>query len=81
MSDGCETYERGIYRTKDARLSDLAGRKILPIGKDVFPDVIRNNVFVDKSMLIADVLDSGAFVQRAKLRKSRLEPRGWARAL
>lgn len=60
MGDGRGTYEGGIYRAEDARLSDLAGRKILPIGKDVFPDVIRNNVFVDKSMLIADVLDSGA---------------------
>ena len=38
---------------------DLAGRKILPVGNSSFASVARNNVFVDKSLLIADLLESG----------------------
>ena len=49
-------YENGIYHYGDVRLSDLAGRKALPIGVDVFPVVANNYVLVDKSMLIADVV-------------------------
>lgn len=50
----------GIYRVGDVRVSDLAGRKRLPIGDSVFESVVGNKVYIDKSMLIADVLDSGA---------------------
>ena len=53
------SYERGIYRQGDVRISDLSGRKMLPIGNDVFTTCVTNSVFIDKSLLIADVLDSG----------------------
>lgn len=52
-------YENGIYRFGDVRISDLSGRKMLPIGDDLFATAVQNSVFIDKSMLIADVLDSG----------------------
>lgn len=52
-------YEQGIYRWGDVRISDLSGRKMLPIGNDVFTTCVTNSVFIDKSLLIADVLDSG----------------------
>ena len=54
------TYENGIYREGDVRLSDLSGRRRLPVGNDDFLSVVEKSVFVDKSMLIADVIDSGA---------------------
>lgn len=50
----------GIYRVDDVRVSDLDGRKRLPIGDSVFESVVGRKVYIDKSMLIADVLDSGA---------------------
>ena len=57
MMAGAEaTYENGIYRVGDVRLSDLAARKMLPIGVSNFRMVVENYVFVDKSLLIADVL-------------------------
>jgi len=38
-------------------------RKIIPIGKEDFKDIVdKNCYFVDKTMLIKDVLDSGANV-------------------
>lgn len=43
----------GIYRVGDVRVSDLAGRKRLPIGDSVFESVVGNKVYIDKSMLIA----------------------------
>lgn len=52
-------YEHGIYRQGDVRISDLSGRKMLPIGDDLFATCVANSVFIDKTMLIADVLDSG----------------------
>lgn len=52
-------YENGIYRVGDVRISDLSGRKMLPIGDDLFATCVANSVFIDKTMLIADVLDSG----------------------
>lgn len=54
-----EVYERGIYRIGNTRISDLSGRKMLPIGDDLFATCVTNSVFIDKTMLIADVLDSG----------------------
>lgn len=56
------TFENGIYRRGAARLSDLAGYKALPIGNSNFEAVVRTAVFVDKSMLIADLLRSRAAV-------------------
>lgn len=56
MTDAKATYENGIYRVGDVRLSDLAGRKMLPIGVSNFRMVVENYVFVDKSLLIADVM-------------------------
>lgn len=56
MTDARATYENGIYRVGDVRLSDLAGRKMLPIGVSNFRMVVENAIFVDKSLLIADVL-------------------------
>lgn len=56
------TYENGIYREGDVRLSDLSGRRRLPIGRDGFAAAVQGSVVVDKSLLIADVLDSSAAV-------------------
>lgn len=52
------TYEAGVYRAGNVRLLDLAGNKALPVGVDVFRTVVENYVFIDKSMLIADVLEA-----------------------
>lgn len=49
------TFENGIYRQGPARLSDLCGEKGLAIGNSNFEAVVRTSVFVDKSMLIADI--------------------------
>ena len=57
MGDAPSIYENGIYRVGDVRLSDLSGRKRLPIGNSTFITTVQNSVFIDKSMLIADVLD------------------------
>lgn len=56
------TYENGIYQAPGARLSDQAGLKRLPIGNDVFRSLMRESVFMDKSLLIADVLTRGTAV-------------------
>ncbi len=40
------------------RIVDRSGNKRLPIGKDGFAAIAGNSVFVDKTLLIADVLDS-----------------------
>lgn len=37
---------------------DLAGNKALPIGNEDFAQVIRTSVFVDKSMLVRDIIES-----------------------
>lgn len=50
------TFESGIYRAGEVRLSDLAGRRALPVGVSDFRTVLNNYVFIDKSLLIADVL-------------------------
>lgn len=56
------TYENGIYREGDVRLSDLSGRRRLPIGRDGFATAVQESVVIDKSLLIADVLNSSAAV-------------------
>ena len=35
------TYENGIYREGDVRLSDLSGRRRLPIGRDGFATAVQ----------------------------------------
>lgn len=49
----------GIVRAPGVRLIDRTGRKMLPIGRDGFEPAAESSVVVDKTMLIADVLDSG----------------------
>lgn len=43
----------------DVRIIDRSGTKKLPIGRDGFVPAMEQSVLVDKSMLIADVLDNG----------------------
>ncbi|WP_165247302.1 AAA family ATPase [Adlercreutzia sp. ZJ141] len=62
MGESSGLYKDGIFRKGKVRISDLAGRKMLPIGNSNFATVVENSVFIDKSMLIADVLDSGSSV-------------------
>lgn len=38
---------------------DMSGLRILPIGTDNFLDAVERGVYVDKSSLVADLLDSG----------------------
>ena len=49
----------GIVRASGARLIDRMGRKMLPIGNDGFETAVASSVHVDKTMLVADVLESG----------------------
>ena len=49
----------GIWAAPGARIIDRTGRKMLPIGRDGFVPAVQESVVVDKTMLIADVLDSG----------------------
>lgn len=44
---------------KNVRLIDRTGRKILPIGYDSWERIASDYVLVDKTMLIADLLESG----------------------
>ena len=37
MTDAKATYENGIYRVGDVRLSDLAGRRMLPVAREQLP--------------------------------------------
>ena len=52
------SYEAGIYRMGDVRIMDRSGDKRLPIGDDGFERVCEHSLFVDKSMLAADLLGS-----------------------
>lgn len=49
----------GIWTAPGARIIDRTGRKRLPIGDDGFSRAAAASVLVDKTALIADVLDSG----------------------
>lgn len=49
----------GVFKAPGARIVDRSGRKRLPIGWDGFVPAMRSGVLIDKTMLIADVLDSG----------------------
>lgn len=63
MADGrkLELEDRGggIRVAPGARLIDRTGRKRLPIGDDGFVTAGAGSVVVDKTMFIADILDSG----------------------
>ena len=48
----------GVWKAPGARIVDRSGRKRLPIGDDSFVSAMGRSVLVDKTMLIADVLDS-----------------------
>ena len=54
-----ESRGNGVWCAPGARIIDRTGRKMLPIGRDGFVPAARGSVVVDKTMLIADVLDSG----------------------
>lgn len=48
----------GVWRVPDARIVDRTGRRRLPIGDDGFTSAAAGSVLIDKTTLIADVLDS-----------------------
>lgn len=54
-----ESCGNGVWCAPGARIIDRTGRKMLPIGRDGFVPAAQGSVVVDKTMLIADVLDSG----------------------
>ncbi|WP_165248884.1 AAA family ATPase [Adlercreutzia sp. ZJ141] len=63
MKRGTEACsDKGVFRKGSVRLSDRSGRKRLPIGVSDFPKAIRNFTYIDKSMLIADILDGDSDV-------------------
>ena len=49
----------GVWAAPGAHIIDRTGRKMLPIGRDSFVPAVRESVVIDKTMLIADVLNSG----------------------
>ena len=49
---------KGVWRAPGARIVDRTGRRRLPIGDDGFTSAAAASVLVDKTALIADVLDS-----------------------
>lgn len=63
MADGdgivLEDLSGGVWSAPGARIIDRSGRKKLPIGRDGFVSAMENGTLVDKTMLIADVLESG----------------------
>lgn len=60
MGEG--VYENGAYRVDDVRIMDRTGDHRLPIGDDGFERVAARSLFVDKSLLVADILDSDCAV-------------------
>lgn len=50
---------KGVWQAPGARIIDRTGTKRLPIGDDGFASAMGRGTLVDKTMLIADVLDSG----------------------
>lgn len=52
----------GIWIQDGARIADVAGEKRLPIGVDGFEKLVGQAVFVDKTLLLKDVLDARAEV-------------------
>ena len=54
-----ENLGNGVWRAPGARIIDRTGRKRMPVGYDGWADAEAGSVLVDKTMLAADVLDSG----------------------
>ena len=54
-----ESRGNGVWGAPGARIIDRSGRKRLPIGYDGWARAMEGSVLVDKTMLAADVLDSG----------------------
>lgn len=54
-----ESLGNGVWKAPGARIIDRSGDRRLPIGWDSYASVMGTSVIVDKSSLIADVLDSG----------------------
>lgn len=52
-------HGNGVWSAPGARIIDRSGRKMLPVGRDGFVSALEQSVLVDKTMLIADILDSG----------------------
>lgn len=59
MAVELEDLGNGVWSAPGARIVDRTGRRMLPIGRDGFEPAAESSVLVDKTMLIADVLDSG----------------------
>lgn len=64
IDSGLTNERRGEASMEDrpvrrGAIIDRSGRKVLPIGRDGFASAAKGCVLVDKTMLIADVLDSG----------------------
>ncbi len=59
MTVKLQEHGDGIWTAPGARIIDRTGRKRLPIGDDGFERAASGSVLVDKTALIADVLDSG----------------------
>lgn len=56
--DGLRSLGNGVWCAPGARLIDRAGRRKLPIGEDGFARAMAHSTLVDKTMLVADVLDA-----------------------
>lgn len=54
-----EPLGNGVWAAPSARIIDRSGRKRLPIGWDSYSSIAHTSVIVDKSSLIADVIDAG----------------------
>lgn len=54
-------YDKGgVWRAPGVRSIDRSGERRLPVGDDGFARAQSRSVLVDKTMLIADVIDDGA---------------------
>ena len=49
----------GVWDAPGARIIDRTGNKRLPIGRDGYVPAMQESVVVDKTMLIADIIESG----------------------
>lgn len=59
MSEALTSVGRGVWMLPGARIIDRSGCKRLAIGDAEFISAMKTGTLVDKTMLIADVLDSG----------------------
>ena len=56
---GLASLGNGVWDAPHARIIDRTGNKRLPIGRDGYVPAMRESVVVDKTMLIADIIESG----------------------